>query len=226
MDIQNIVIEEANRWFERNREAVERIEFSTNAQLAGDFIEKYIRNFPHSIERILEIGCSYGYNLNYLQERFGVKCDGVEPSDKAVAYGSLKWGKPNPDFRLRQGLSDRLPYDDGQFDVVLLGFSFYITPRSMIAGSVYEADRVLKEGGFLILTDFDTPLRCKRVNIHNEALPVFKEDYAQRFLSMGYTLAEKISYSHERNCFHPDIQERVSTQILYKEYTEHLYAQA
>ncbi len=102
----------------------------------------------------------------------------------------------------------------------------YVTLREIITDTVLKVNRVLKEGGFLILTDFDTPVFYKRVNKHNEGMPVYKEDYAKRFLSMGFSIAEKVSYSHGGDCFNPDIQERVSTQFLYKEIAESLYLNA
>lgn len=192
----------------------------------GDFLEKYIASYPKEINNLLEIGCSYGYNLNYLSNRLGFECYGLEPSDKAVNFGIERWKISNERVHLIQGISNMLPFNDHAFDVVILGFSLYVTPREMIADSVLEVNRVLKEGGFLILTDFDTPVFYKRVNKHNEGMAVYKEDYAKRFLTMGFSLVEKTSYSHGGDCFNPDIQERVSTQILYKEFIDELYVQA
>ena len=57
-------------------------------------------------------------------------------------------------------------------------------------------------------------------------MPVYKEDYAKRFFPLGYTIAEKVSYSHGGDCFNPDIQERLSTQFLYKEKAGNLYIDA
>ena len=227
MTIEEKVIEESNYYFERNKNAItDADEASKNAHLAGDFIEKYLKAFPGTINKALEIGCNYGYNLNYLSKRHGIECWGVEPSDKAICYGISRYKDVNTKVHLSQGISNKLPYADGEFDVVMVGFLMYVTPREMIADTVLEVNRVLREGGFLILTDFDTPMFYKRVNKHNEGMPVYKEDYAKRFISMGYSIAEKISYSHEGDCFNPDIQERVSTQIFYREVIQNLYHDA
>lgn len=227
MTIEEKVIEESNNYFERNKNAItDADEASKNAHLAGDFIEKYMNSFPGTIRNALEIGCNYGYNLNYLSKRHGIDCWGIEPSDKAIEYGVSRWKDLNTKVHLSQGISNKLPYKDGEFDVVMVGFLMYVTPREIIADTVLEVNRVLREGGFLILTDFDTPIFYKRVNKHNEGMPVYKEDYAKRFLPMGYSIAEKISYSHSGDCFNPDIQERESTQFLYKEVAENLYLDA
>ena len=135
------------------------------------------------------------------------------------------WGG-HAKIHLQEGISSRLPYNENEFDVVMIGFSLYVTPRVMISDTILEINRVLKQGGFIILTDFDTPLRCRRVNVHNKEMFVYKENYAELFLSMGYSLVEKRSYSHSADSFNPDIQERVSTQILYKEFLEELYLDA
>lgn len=127
---------------------------------------------------------------------------------------------------LQEGISNSLPYNKNEFDVVMIGFSLYVTPRVMISDTILEMNRVLKQGGFIILTDFDTPLRCRRVNAHNKEMYVYKENYADLFLSMGYSLVGKRSYSHSGDSFNPDIQERVSTQIMYKEFLEDLYLDA
>ena len=93
----------------------------------------------------------------------------------------------------------------------------------MILKSIFEIDRVLKYCGFVAITDFDTPFKMMRNNVHNSELPVFKGDYSDLFIKNGYSLIEKRTYSHDNNFFTPDIQERVSTQILYKERIEDTY---
>ena len=227
MTLEEKVIQESNRYFERNKNAItDKNEASKNAYIAKSFIEKYIASFPNTISKVLEIGCNYGYNLNFISQELNIECHGIEPSDKAVEYGNQRWSENNSKVHLTQGISNKLPYHDDEFDVVLIGFSLYVTPREMIADSILEINRVLRQGGFIILTDFDTPIMCRRVNEHNAEMPVFKENYANRFLPIGYSLAEKTSYSHSGDTFNPDIQERVSTQSLYKEICQELYLQA
>ena len=125
---------------------------------------------------------------------------------------------------LRQGISDSLPYDNHTFDIVVLGFCLYQVPRLYLSDSLHEADRVLKDGGFLAITDFDTPISFVRENIHNPDMPVYKCDYSKYYTNNGYTLIEKHSYdSMGQGVFNLDIQERESTQILYKEKVGDVY---
>ena len=175
--------------------------------------------------KILEIGCSSGYNLAYLCQKYGFKGFGVETSAQAVQVGS-KWASAHPDMDLHfvQGTSDELPFEDNAFDVVMFGFCFYCTDRKYLHRAVSEADRVLKSGGFLLIDDFQTPAAYKRPNKHDPNLFTYKYDYAKLFLSDPcYSLIERTTYSHNGLAFDPEIQERVSTSILYKENIDDIY---
>ena len=196
-----------------------------NASIAASFLKKNMTDHPGYISNCLEIGCNYGYNLDYLSKELGIKCYGIERSDKAVQFGRERW-KMGERISLECGVSSHLPYEDNSFDVVMIGFFLYITPREILSRSIFEADRVLKTGGFLVLTDFDTPVSYRRVNRHNSEMFVYKEDYGLRFQSMGYSLAEKHSYSHGGDGFHLDVQERLSIQIFYKEPISNHYVDA
>lgn len=224
--IESRLVEECNKYFERNRHVFQdEKEASQGTYFAADFLRRIQMIYPNSINKMLEIGCSYGYNLDYLYRELCVgrgELYGVDPSDKAIEYGRSKMSEENKIY-LFQACSNELPFPDEMFDVVIVGFCLYITPRDWIEGSINEIDRVLNHEGFLVVTDFDVPFWIRRNNMHNASMPVYKEDYAQRFLSRGYSLVEKRSYSHNADCFSKDIQERVSTQILFKENTESLY---
>lgn len=225
MEIKDKVINESNKWFERNKDIFESNHKTPHSiEIVGDFIEEQLNNYPNSIKRVLEIGSCFGYNMKYLSDRFGIEVYGVDASDEAIRYGEHKY--INDNIFLKHMVSDELEFEDDFFDFIIIGFSLYVTPRSMVMKSLCEANRVLKQGGFLSVTDFDTPLRFRRENMHNREMPVFKEDYTRMFLAWGYSLIKKEMYSHMGNFFNPEIQERVSTQILYKEYFDDLYGKA
>lgn len=99
----------------------------------------------------------------------------------------------------------------------MLGHFLYMCDRNSIFKTFMESDRCLKEGGFLVIGDFDTPVRLSRENKHDASIPTYKDDYSKYLLPYGYTLVEKKMYSKDSDCFVADVQERVSTQIFYKE---------
>ena len=81
-----------------------------------------------------------------------------------------------------------------------------------------EADRTLKRGGFLGITDFDPPQRHKRAYHHRDGVFTYKQPYANLFSESGhYYLVSKHSFSHNTEHFTRDGDERISLTILYKE---------
>lgn len=222
MPNEAVIKQEADAYFSRNRNQMENTECAIGINIFEKFYEKIRTDFE--INRVLEIGCSGGYNLIYLNKKYQLECYGIEPSQQAVDYGSEKvrqLGLNN--VFLKQGFSHYLPYDDNSFDVVYLGFCAYQVDRKYLFKTFEETDRVLKCGGFCVITDFDTPIPYIRENIHNKEVYTYKNDYIHYLLPYGYTLVDKTMYSHASMGFTADVQERLSTQILYKEKKEDLY---
>ena len=90
--------------------------------------------------------------------------------------------------------------------------------------TISEVDRILKQGGYLVITDFETPFPIKRKYEHFEGCFSYKNNYPNFFLGGGhYSLVNKIHFSHSTDIFNPDINERVSTSVLYKEHYSKIY---
>ena len=110
------------------------------------------------------------------------------------------------------------------FDVVILGFCLYLVDRELLFKTISEVDRTLKQGGYLVITDFETPFPIKRNYEHLEGCFSYKNNYSNFFLGGGhYSLVNKIHTSHSTDMFNPDINERVSTSVLYKEHYSKIY---
>ena len=106
----------------------------------------------------------------------------------------------------------------------MFGFSLFWVGRKYLFKSISEADRILKDGGIIFLTDFDTKNPYKRINQHDKYAYTYKMNYSNLFLSNPqYYLIEKITYSHSGFNFNPEVQERVSAQILYKDFENNVY---
>ena len=217
---------EGNAWFQRNLKEGQKNE-NKGVVLFSDFYDRMNPQTITGMRNVLEIGCSYGYGLAYLVRKYNFICSGIDPSDQAVQYGNQLYENmvTEQKLRLTQGTSDELPYENNSRDVVIFGFCLYQVQRDLLQKTICEADRVLRAGGILVITDFDTPLRCKRINVHQPDCPTWKMDYASLFLPLGYTLAEKRAYSHERDGFTHVMQNRVSTWFLYKEHDRDLWTE-
>lgn len=204
---------EGDAWFRRNRAAGRpetEIERKTRDMLAA-----YLK--PG--DRALEIGAADGSNLAALHDRIRVRfgapilCHGIDPSAEAVAQGRLC----HPFLELRQATAEALPYPDSHFQLVWFGFCFSLLDRELLMRAVAEADRVLADGGFLAITDFDPPLPARRAYRHRHGVFSWKMDYSRLFLANpAYVLVEKASYSHHAPVFHADPGERIATWILAK----------
>ena len=220
MDIRELFLKsEGDAYYLRNRN-------SLNEDIGFDVIlytEFLLNNkFPKENMKIVEIGASNGRNLNFFKNNLECEVSGIEPSSKAIEEGNKKFF--NGENVLLKGTSDSLPYEDESIDVVMFGFSLFWVGRKYLFKSISEADRILKNGGFLFITDFDTKNPYKRINIHNKDAYTYKMNYANLFLSNPqYYLIEKKSYSHNDSTFDFEIQERVSAQILYKDFEDNVY---
>lgn len=174
-------------------------------------------------DKILEIGTSDGMILDYISRKIpdlNLSLFGIDPSYESINVGSQKY----PNLNLKQGTSDQIEFDNQYFDVVILGFCFYLVDRELIFKTISEVDRTLKQGGYLVITDFETPIPTKRKYEHFKGCFSYKNNYPNFFLGGGhYSLVNKIHFSHSTDIFNPNINERLSTSVLYKEHYSKIY---
>ena len=201
---------EGNAWFERNKTAVN----SKTHFYETETIKRVLQFYKNSINAICEIGSGNGAKLNDLCEFFNASGCGIDPSINAVNAGNETY----KDINLKVSTADNLPFNDSQFDLVYFGFCLYLVDRNNIYKAVAEADRVLKNGGFLAILDFDPALRHKRPYLYKLGIFSYKTSYSDFFTSNGhYYLVAKESFSHGASHFSTDSNERVSISVLYKE---------
>jgi len=206
---------EANAWFNRNATqlyAIEQVKKTAEVQ----FILETLRPFKEGIGRILEIGCSNGIKLEAICGELCADGVGVEPSSEAVRSGNARQKDVN--ITLHLGTGDNLDFESQQFDIVYFAFCLYLFDRNSLLQSLAEADRVLKPGGFLVITDFDPDFRHKRPYIHRQGLFSYKHDYSHFYIQTGlYHLLGKKSFSQSKPYFDELPDQRIATNILFKE---------
>jgi ubiquinone/menaquinone biosynthesis C-methylase UbiE len=185
---------EGDAWFERNRNIISEI---YNAGEGNDpvisVLEKYNMIFTH---KVLEIGSSSGYRLHNIKEKYP-ECElyGIDPSSKAIEFGKTNYPKIN----LRIGTADELPFENGMFDIVIVGFVFYTIDRELLFQSIAEIDRVLKNTGYLIIVDFFSARTLKNHYAHISEFQAyaFKQRYEDIFISSQlYHLIDKSTFYH------------------------------
>jgi ubiquinone/menaquinone biosynthesis C-methylase UbiE len=187
---------EANQWYARNKQAVD------NYSGEDDIVVRLLKQYHIQPLRVLEIGCSAGYRLNYLKEYYPeARVIGIDPSSDAVKRGSDLY----PNIELFVGTADDLSqFENGYFDLIIVGFVFYVIDRTLLLKVISEIDRVLSDKGFLVNTDFysEKPLKNKYHHITEFEAYSFKQNYESIFLaSEMYQLIHKSSFHHSARSF-------------------------
>jgi len=161
--------------------------------------------------KLLEIGCASGSRLAWLRDNRGFDCYGLDPSAKAVSAASAQG------VLAQQGTAEKLPFGAAAFDVVVFGFCLYLCDREDLFLIACEADRVLRNPGWLVIQDFYSATPCQRPYHHRSGISSFKMDYRHLFAwHPGYSnYFHKIGH-HVDGTYTDDPNEWVATSVLRK----------
>ncbi len=167
---------EGDAWFKRNRGTFDP---------QRDPIVSGLLDLGQRPRRVLEIGCADGVRLSLLRETFSAECWGIDPSAEAVRSAKLR----DQNLNIGAGTADRLEFPDAQFDLVVFGFCLYLCDVADHFKIASEADRVLADGGMLVIYDFSSPLPFKNEYSHRSGVWSYKMDWAGMFTwHPGYRL--------------------------------------
>ncbi len=198
---------EGDCWLERNSEVL-RSRTPENDWVLSNW-EKI--SCGQSKLNVLEIGCSSGIRLKWLQDRYDAHCFGVEPSLKACELASAQG------LKITHGTADALPFDNGFFDVVIFGFCLYLCDRNELFKIAFEADRVLKPKSWLLIEDFYSPWEVVHNYHHKEGIKSYKMDYRTLFMwHPAYECFEHRVCANNSTEFTDDKDEWVSRSVLRK----------
>jgi ubiquinone/menaquinone biosynthesis C-methylase UbiE len=101
--------------------------------------------------RVLDVGCGTGYVLRQLAARLPRASEflGVDPAPKMIE--TARSASPDERLNFMLGTAERLPADEGAYDLVVSTTSFdHWTDQ---AAGIRECARALAPGGTLVLTD-------------------------------------------------------------------------
>ena len=152
-DIRDVAIEHHHRVagrFEAEYAALEDSRFSSAFTYGRAKIDRMIDQLFGSLPpgaAILDVGCGTGEHLKRAQ-RHGVEATGIEPA--SAMLDAARRGMPQ--VRIEQGVATRLPFNDAEFDAVIMIEVLRYLDRSDIELALREARRVLKPGGKLFVT--------------------------------------------------------------------------
>jgi SAM-dependent methyltransferase len=184
--------EEADNWFKRNCAALGKAP-------ADDKILGRLGAIGIAGKKVLEIGAANGWRIAALV-RLGAAAIGIEPSAMAIEDGRRRF----PGIRLEPGVGHDLSlFADGEFDVVYLSYVLHWIERRRLMQTASEIDRVLKDGGWLLIDDFCPDLPHRLLYHHRTDIKLFtyKQDYAGIFTGANlYRLEERVIYAYGNQC--------------------------
>ena len=104
----------------------------------------------HGQERLLDIGCGTGVLLAAIERRCpDAILAGVDPTQEMLEIADRRLPRK---VRTEQSWAEKLPFEDGAFDVVVSCNMFHYIRQPEVA--LNEMVRVLKPAGRLVLTDW------------------------------------------------------------------------
>jgi ubiquinone/menaquinone biosynthesis C-methylase UbiE len=185
---------EADSYYQRNKD----VQYDVN----HDVVVKVLQEYGENPKNVLEIGCSTGYRLNAISSLFkGAAVTGIEPSKEAIEKGKILY----PAINFVQGTADEMSsFKSASFDLVVIGFVLYVVDREILFQVISETDRVLANGGTLMIIDFFSENPIKNSYQHIKDIPAFafKQNYYEIFTSSKlYHLLDKRSLSHSTKSY-------------------------
>ncbi len=206
---------EADRYFERNKSAL------TSADWSLDLPLRLIDLYKLQPRSVVEVGAANGFRVATIAERFGARVVAVEPSAQAIADGKRRF----PDVQFIQSLANEIPLQE-RFDLAIVNFVLHWVARDTLLKSVAEIDRLVVDGGFLIVGDFaaTNQLRVKYHHLPNQEVYTYKQNYAAVFLASGiYHMVAAVTSGHAATFVSADTSEheRIGAWLLQKRLAEH-----
>jgi SAM-dependent methyltransferase len=206
---------EGDRWFRRNRDRLER--FDPAADLPLRILDLYDLK-PRSV---VEIGACDGFRLAEMVRRYGARAVAVEPSHGAIQSGRRRFAQ----VEFVRGQAHGVPLK-GAFDLVVVNFVFHWLDRDHLLAAAAEADRLLADGGYLLLGDFCPANRVRTPYHHlpDQQAYTYKQDYGAIFRASGlYHPVCFLASDHGSRALNPAAGEQARTGVwlLRKRLEEH-----
>lgn len=208
---------EGDRWFDRNHTALHQ--YNPDTDVPFRLIDLYHLRPKH----VLEIGAANGFRVATIATRYGASGVAVEPSAAARRDGASQF----PHIQFVSGEVHAVPLRES-FDLIIVNFVLHWVDRVRLLQSVAEIDRLLANGGFLILGDF-LPTNQTKVPYHHlteHFVSTYKQNYAAPFLASGlYHAVGLLTGDHSAKSLRGDVEEheRVGVWLLRKSLTEYYY---
>ncbi len=121
--------------------------------------------------KVLDVCCGEGRSIkDLIKSNITTNLVGIDHDEKAVAYAKKNL-RDYPNIKILKAESDSLPFGDKEFDfVICMGtFGNFVDYKQK---SLSEMKRVLKDGGFIILSVFSEDAFEERMNVYKNLLTI------------------------------------------------------
>ena len=123
-------------------------DFSRTREFIWEEIRFLFDNYLISGEKVLDLGCGNGRYFPLFEEK-GVEYFGADNSKRLIDIAKKK----HPDGKFQEGDALSIPFPDNNFDKVYsIAVLHHIPSRELRMLMLKEVRRILRPGGFLILT--------------------------------------------------------------------------
>lgn len=208
---------EGNRFFRRNFSFLKDASFRKN-----DPVIRILEKWRLKFSTVAQFGCCSGSLLAMVKERFGgSRFVGIEPSQEAIEFGM----KAYPGIEFYRGTIAKHPLQKTCFDLVIVQFVLHWVDRSTLFKSICEIDGFVRDGGFLIIGDFDPncPTKQRYHHLSQQRVWTYKQNYAQVFISTHlYTELDHYRTTHGDDSHSPNSSLRDNDRAGYWLLRKHL----
>ncbi len=207
---------EGDNWYNRNRKAMHELYANVYPNADPDVVVRMMEMYDLKPKKVLEIGASNGYRLALIADKFGSKCVGIDPSTAAVKDGNKNF----PKIKMFRGVASDIPLKE-KFDLVIVNLVLGWVSRDELFKAVAEIDRMVADGGHLVIGDFlpDYPMRVLYHHKPEAGIYTYKLDYAEIFTSIAtYRSIARLTHEHAINKFTSNVpmEHRCVTSLLKK----------
>ena len=172
------VTQEADAWFERNAAT------ATIPASPDDPVLKALRQVElPSKGLLLDVGGAAGRLAAGFQRDYPEwTCHVIEPSAKAIAAG--KDAFPHLEFH-QASITQAEGFSLPEADLIIVAGVLYWVDRHLLSRAICNIDLALKNGSFLVISEFDSPSLKANEYRHYPGLYTYKQDYTKIFQALG-----------------------------------------
>ena len=167
---------EANEWLKRNKNKV---------TADGDPVLHSLKLNKIEPKNLLEVGCADGWRLREIEKLYPqCQTTGVDPLLVKPHKNSFFGGAHDLNF-----------LGNATFDVVVYGFCLYLCDRDDLFNIAKEGDRVLKDGGHIVVYDFHSTRPSKMPYKHHKGVFSYHFSYENLWnWNPAYSMATRQLY--------------------------------